>query len=613
MRTLLGISAFYHDAAAALVVDGRVVAAAEQERFSRRKHDASFPSDAVQACLAHAGLTLEDVEAVAYYEKPLLKLDRLLETYLAYAPRGLRSFQAAMPRLAREKLFVRTTLRKALGPRFRGRTYFAEHHEAHAASAFYPSPFERAAIVTCDGVGEWTTTSIALGENDEVRLVESLSFPHSLGLLYSAFTAFCGFRVNSGEYKLMGLAPYGRPVFEKTIRERLIDLKEDGSFRLAMEHFTFPYGQAMTGTSFAALFGGAARKEDGPLTQREADLAASVQSVVTDVMVRIARRARERTSAPNLCLAGGVALNCVANGAIERAGLFDRIFVQPAAGDSGGALGAALHVHHRVFGNARVPAVPDGLAGGALGPAFSTRACEEAADALGARYERLDEANLLDRTAGALADGAVVGWFQGRMEFGPRALGFRSILADARDATMQASLNAKIKLREPFRPFAPAVRRERAGEYFDVPSNYDSPYMIVAAQVRGASPVEPRAVPPSTPLDVEGPRRALDSPIPAATHLDGSARLMTVDDARHGRFARLLSAFEARTGCPVLLNTSFNVRGEPIVCSPAEALAVFFHTELDVLVLEDLYLTKSAQPSAPRGAHLEGARAFAPD
>jgi carbamoyltransferase len=593
MTAVLGISGLYHDAAAALVVDGRIVAAMEEERFSRTKHDAAFPEQAIAACLRVAGIGREAVDHVAFYDKPLLKLDRLLETYLAYAPLGLRSFAHAMPAWMSGKLFVRRRLRGAFGEAMR-RPVFTEHHVAHAASAFYPSPFEEAAIVTLDGVGEWATACIAHGRGRELKMLAEQRFPHSLGLLYSAFTEYLGFRVNSGEYKVMGLAPYGRAVHRDAILERVVRLEDDGSFRLDLRYFDFCAGLRMTSPAFHSLFRGPPRGPESEITERHADLAASIQAVTEEIMLRTARHARALTGAKNLCLAGGVALNCVGNGKILRESGFERLFIQPAAGDSGGALGAALYVWHELLGRPRAAGASDAQQGSLLGTAHGNEAIGAMLDRRGATYTFFaDEIALCEAIAGSIAEGAIVGWFQGRMEFGPRALGCRSILADPRRPEIGAELNLKIKLREAFRPFAPAVLAEHAGAWFELPEGVESPYMLVVADVCAAH----RREAPGGPWSLE---RAAASDVPAVTHVDGSARVQTVDAARHGRFRRLIEAFFARTGCPMVVNTSFNVRGQPIVESPEQALDVLLATEMDVLVLENHVIRRSDVASLPR-------------
>ena len=594
MPAILGISAFYHDSAAALVVDGRVVAAAQEERFTRKKHDPAFPSKAVEYCLAEAGLKAADLDWVGFYDKPLLKFERLLETYLAYAPAGFRSFGQALPLWVREKLFLPRTMRAALGGAYLKRFVFAEHHETHAASAFYPSPFEEAAILTVDGVGEWATASFGIGRGRTIELTHQLRFPHSLGLLYSAMTYYCGFRVNSGEYKLMGLAPYGNPQFVAPIFERLIDLKDDGSFRMDQSYFRYAQGLTMTSGKFHALFGGPPRKPESPLTQREMDLAASIQVVTETILLKMARHLHALTGLANLCMAGGVALNCVANGQILREGPFERLWVQPASGDAGGALGVALLIHHQLLENPRTPTLPDGQSGSLLGPSYTNTQVERFLRSVGATYDRFDDdESLCDAVAEHLADGDVVAWFQGRMEFGPRSLGSRSLLADPRDPKMQATMNLKIKFRESFRPFAPAVLADRAEDYFDMPRGSDSPYMLVVAPVTAGQRVGTEA--DSAGLFGIDQLNVPRSTIPAVTHVDGSARVQTVDDERNPLFAQLLRAFERRTGCPLLINTSFNVRGEPIVESPADAYRGFLATGVDVLAMGRFLVKKSAQ------------------
>jgi carbamoyltransferase len=599
MRTLLGISAYYHDSAAVLLVDGGIVAAAQEERFSRRKNDERFPEHAVRFCLKQGGVSLADLDAVVFYDKPVVKFSRMLESFLAIAPAGLPAWLRVLPTWLSEKLNLRQTIRDELdGLPSDCPILFTEHHVAHAASAFYPSPFDRAAILTVDGVGEWATTTISRGADDRIEMLRELHFPHSLGLLYSAFTAYCGFRVNSGEYKLMGLAPYGEPRFAGAIIENMIDLKPDGSFRLNMDCFDFLKGSKMTNRRFEQLLGGPPRDPESPFEQRHMDVAASVQEVVSEAMLRLAKQAREVTGEHRLCLAGGGALNCVANGKLQRAGVFDEIWIQPAAGDAGGALGAALEAWHQ-FKNAEPkgegePAWPsaggDSMRGSLLGPEFSESEIRRALEAHGAVFEQLDETAMLERAAGLLADGAMLGWFQGRMEFGPRSLGGRSILGDARLASMQSAINQKVKFRESFRPFAPAVLEERAGEYFDLTA--ESPYMLLVADVaksqRLASPADESA----------GFARLKHarSTLPAVTHVDGSARVQTVGRERHPIFWRLLKRFEQRTGCGVLLNTSFNVRGEPVVCTPDDAYRCFVNTAIDWLAIGPFLLSRERQP-----------------
>jgi carbamoyltransferase len=595
LKYVLGISALYHDSAAALLGDGRIVAAAQEERFTRVKHDAAFPHRAIAYCLGEAGISGADLSYVCYYEKPLRTFDRLLETWLARAPQSFDNFRLALPSWLREKLRLGRAIRKAL-PGYSGALVYTDHHESHAASAFFPSPFEEAAILTCDGVGEWATTTWGVGRGGRVELAESLNFPHSLGLLYSAFTTFCGFKVLSGEYKLMGLAPYGQPVYAQQIFDHLIDLKADGSFRLDMDQFTFEVGRRMTGAAFERLFGGPARKAESPITRRELDLAASIQAVTEEVLQRITAHIHKQTGLDNLCLAGGVALNCVANGRLQREGPFERLWIQPAAGDAGGALGSALFCWHQLMERPRVAQPDDSQQGSLLGPAHDAAAIRAALDSAGAIYEFLpDEAELLALSAERLDAGDVLGWFQGRAEYGPRALGNRSILGDARSPEMQRTMNLKIKQRESFRPFAPAVLAERAHDLFALGPAPDSPYMLMVAPVRGA---EPSRDPGDA--DLLARLNAQGSALPAITHVDGSARVQTVDAARHGRFRRLLEAFDRRTGTPALVNTSFNVRGEPIVDTPADALRCFLHTDMDTLVIGDFVLRKADQPEIPR-------------
>ena len=597
---ILGISAFYHDSAAALVTDGRIVAAAQEERFTRKKNDAGFPRNAIQYCVQEAGIDLDAVDHVVFYDKPFLKFERLLETYLAFAPRGLGSFRIALPIWIKEKLFQKRLLRKEL-ERFApncdwdSRLLFGEHHQSHAASAFFASPFEEAAVLTMDGVGEWATTSVALGRRNALEMVKEIHFPHSLGLLYAAFTAYTGFRVNSGEYKMMGLAPYGEPRYVQKILDHLIDVKPDGSFWLDQSYFNYCTGLSMTSSRFHALFGGEPRNETGPLTQREMDLAASIQAVTDEIVLRLTRSIAAETGAKDLCLAGGVALNCVANGKIVRDGKFERIWVQPAAGDAGGALGAALAAYHLYFNKPRLPLnALDAMEGCYLGPGFAQSEIERRLAACGAVFEVMDEARLIEATVDALIDEKAVGWFQGRMEFGPRALGNRSILGDPRSRTMQKTLNLRVKYRESFRPFAPSVLREDVSDWFD--HDGDSPYMLVVADV-----AEKRR----TSLSREDAARvgidkvnAVRSEIPAVTHVDHSARLQTVHRETNARYHALISAFKARTACPVLVNTSFNVRGEPIACTPEDAFRCLMGTEIEVLVAGDCFLRRERQDPA---------------
>jgi carbamoyltransferase len=589
---ILGLSAFYHDSAAALVQDGEVVAAAQEERFTRRKGDASFPHSAVAYCLGAGGVKLRDLDAVVFYEKPLLKAERLLETYLATAPRGLRSFFAAIPTWLREKANVSGIIRHELGAAYKGPVLFTEHHESHAASAFFPSPFQDAAIITVDGVGEWASTTIGVGEGNRIQLTQEVRFPHSLGLLYSAFTYYTGFKVNSGEYKIMGLAPYGEPRYVEQIYTHLIRLGEDGSLWLNQEYFNYCTGLTMTNERFHALFGGPPREPETLLTQKEMDLAASIQVVTEEVMLRLARRAYAETGKRRLCMAGGVALNCVANGRILREGPFEEIWIQPAAGDAGGALGAALFVWHQVLGRPRDNGGCDTMKGALLGPEYSDDEIAAYLDRVGATGERLSDLALADRVAELLDEGKVVGWFRGRMEFGPRALGARSIIGDARNPRMQATMNKKIKFREGFRPFAPCVLREHADEYFDL--NGESPYMLLVARV-----AEDKCIPMSAEAKALWGIDKLNVPrscIPAVTHVDYSARVQTVDCERHGLYHTMMQRFYDITGCPVIVNTSFNVRGEPIVCTPEDAYRCFMFTHIDALALGSFLLVKEQQP-----------------
>jgi carbamoyltransferase len=595
MTAILGISAYYHDSAAALVVDGEIIAAAQEERFTRLKHDHAFPSNAIAYCLAEGGLRPEDLDYVGFYDKPFRKFERILETYLAFAPRGFRSFLRSMPLWMRQKLHLPREIRRELAGNFRKRIVFLEHHESHAASAFFPSPFEEAAILTLDGVGEWATASFGLGSGNRIALSHELHFPHSLGLLYSAFTYFCGFKVNSGEYKLMGLAPYGEPRYVDLILDKLVDLKDDGSFRLDLDFFNYCQGLTMTSKRFERLFGGLPRPPESPLTQREMDLAASVQVVTEEIVLRAVRHLHALTGNRNLCLAGGVALNCVANGRILREGPFDRLWIQPAAGDAGGALGTALFIWYQLLGRPRRPGAPDGQAGSLLGPSFNEEEIRAFLDSVGAVYHHLPEAAVLeDRIVDLIEEEKVVGLFQGRMEFGPRALGCRSIIGDARSRSMQSVMNLKIKFRESFRPFAPIVLRERVADYFEMKEGAESPYMLLVAPVSEAKRV---GTGNGHAVGLEK-LKLVRSVLPAITHVDYSARVQTVDVVRHPRLHRLLTHFEARTGCPVLINTSFNVRGEPIVCTPKDAYHCFMGTEMDVLVLENFVLLKDEQVEA---------------
>ncbi|RPJ53167.1 MAG: hypothetical protein EHM23_31475 [Acidobacteria bacterium] len=567
---ILGLSAFYHDSAACLVRDGRIVAAAQEERFSRVKHDSSFPRHAVGACLEIAGCSIDDLDHVVFYEKPFLKFERLLETYLRRAPRGFGSYRKVVPLWIKDKLWMKQSIQQQLN--YKGDVLFSEHHESHAAAAFFPSPFRSAAILTVDGVGEWTTTAYGRGRDNDLTLNWEVQFPHSLGLLYTAFTYYLGFKVNSDEYKVMGLAPYGQPVYQKQIEERLIKLNEDGSFTLNLDCFDYETGFTMTSESFDRLFGGPPRKPAEPLNQKHKDLAASIQKVIEQVMLRLSRRVLTETGEDRLCLGGGVALNCVANGRILREAGFRDIWIQPAAGDAGGAVGAALAVYHRLLGQPReTDGLSDAMQGGYLGPRFGKEDVRRVLDGAGAQYEELPEDELIRRTCRELESGAVVGWFQGRMEFGPRALGNRSILADPRRPDMQRKLNLRIKFRESFRPFAPSVLEERQPEFFE--SDHPSAYMLLVAPVSAS-------------------QRGC---IPAVTHVDGSARIQTVNEQQNGRYYRLIRTFANMTGCPLLVNTSFNVRNEPIVCAPRDAYNCFMRTNMDVLVIEDFFLTKKGQ------------------
>ena len=600
MTAVLGISGFFHDSAACLVIDGEIVAAAQEERFSRVKNDAAFPTQAVAYCLSAAGLDVSDISYVAFYDKPLMKFERLLETYLSYAPRGLSSFSAAMPPWLGGKLFLRRLITRELGEGLRAPIAFLEHHESHAASAFFASPFDEAAILTVDGVGEWSTSTIGVGKGRAITLTDEIRFPHSVGLLYSAFTYYCGFAVNSGEYKLMGLAPYGVPRFADTIRRHLIDLRPDGSFWMDQSYFQYCEGLRMTNDRFHALFGGPPRDPAAPLEQRHMDVAASIQRVTEECVLAMARHAHLRSGSQNLVMAGGVALNCVANGRLLREGPFEHVWVQPAAGDAGGALGAALFVWHQLLERPRPMTGDDRQHRSYLGPAFTTNEVVDVLDRRGAVYHRVgDEAALLDRAAALLEEGRILGWFQGRAEFGPRALGARSILADPRRLDTQAALNLKIKFREGFRPFAPCVLQRYAAEWFEMRPGEESPYMLMVAPVREShrralSAEQERTLreDPDLIRRVNIPR----SEVPAVTHVDYSARVQTIDE-RNGRLHRLMERFHGRTGCPIVVNTSFNLSWEPIVLTPEEALNTFLHSEMDALVMEDVLLLKSEQPA----------------
>lgn len=588
---ILGISAFYHDSAACLVRDGEIIAAAQEERFTRKKHDSGFPHNAVSYCLSAAGITSADLDAVAFYDKPFLTFERLLETYLTFAPAGLPSFLKAMPVWLKRKLWMGDEIRKALS--WNGRVFFPEHHQSHAASAFFPSPFQDAAILTLDGVGEWATGSWGVGLGNRIELFRELRFPHSLGLLYSAFTYYTGFRVNSGEYKLMGLAPYGSPVYRDLILDNIVDLKPDGSFRLNMAFFNYCQGLTMTSRRFDRLFQSPPRKPESPVRKLDMDIAASIQAVTEEIVLRMARHVRAETGLGKLCLAGGVALNCVANGKVLREGIFDGMWIQPAAGDAGGALGAALFTWHQVHGSPRnAHGTRDSQLGSLLGPQWSTGSIESWLVRHGYPYERLSDDQLFDRVADAIAAEKVVGWFGGRMEFGPRALGNRSILGDARSPSMQRTMNLKIKYREGFRPFAPSVLVEHAADYFEIQGS--SPYMLLTVPVRGERLRELSA----EEKELEGldmlkvPR----SDLPAVTHVNNSARIQTVSREDNPRYHRLIRRFMEKTGCAVVINTSFNVRGEPIVCTPQDAYLCFMRTEMDILVLENCILFKEGQP-----------------
>ena len=595
---VLGVSAFYHDSAATVVRDGHIIAAAQEERFSRIKHDASFPTQAILSCLDEAGVTLTDVTHVTFYDKPFIKFERLLETYFSYAPRGFRSFLAAMPIWLKEKLFLKTVIRRELSAlsqlpeKSLPPLLFGEHHHSHAASAFYPSPFEEAAVLCMDGVGEWATTSVWLGKGNALVPLWEIHFPHSLGLLYSAFTQYAGFKVNSGEYKLMGLAPYGSPRYVSQIYEELIDVKPDGTFRLNLDYFDFPAGLRMINQRFCKLFGGPAREPESKITQKEMDIAASIQVVTEEIVLQLARTIAGELGQTRLCLAGGVALNCVANGRLLREGPFDDIWIQPASGDAGGALGAALATHYEYLGNHRAPSEQDPMRGAYLGPSFSNDAIATALDGLKAVYSKYDDDTLLPLVAREISEGQVIGWFSDAMEFGPRALGARSILADPRSTHMQTTLNLKVKQRESFRPFAPAVLKERAADWFEL--DRDSPYMMLVATVADHQQTNTPADEAAFGIDL---LKQIRSSIPAVTHVDYSARVQTVDDDTNPRFHQLLTEFEAITDCPVLINTSFNVRGEPIVHSPKDAYHCFMNTGIDRLVIGNYLLKKEDQPS----------------
>ena len=595
---ILGISAYYHDAAACLVVDGEIIAAAQEERFTRKKHDLNFPVNAIAYCLTYAKIKSKDIDYVVFYDKPFLKFERLLETYLAFAPRGFKSFATSLPIWLKDKLFQKSVITSALKDlwgkdgKWEEKLLFSEHHLSHAASAFFPSPFERAAVLTMDGVGEYTTTSLAVGKGHELSVYKEIHFPHSVGLLYSAMTYYTGFKVNSGEYKVMGLAPYGEPKYAKLIKDHLIDIREDGSFALDMSYFDYCTGLTMTNEKFDALFGGPPRKQESTLTQREMDLAASVQIVLEEVVLKLAKGVARTTGEKNLCLAGGVALNCVANGKLLREKVFDRLWIQPAAGDAGGALGAALGAYHIMLNQPRnVSSDIDAMKGSYLGPEFSQQDIIERLTRYGATFQTLTEDKVVEQTARALANGKAVGWMNGRMEFGPRALGGRSIIADPRSPIMQKLLNLKVKYRESFRPFAPSVLREDVSQWFEIDD--DSPYMLLVADVvkhkRLEMTAEDQALFGIDKLNV--PR----SEIPSVTHVDYSARVQTVHKETNSRYHALIKRFKELTGCPVIVNTSFNVRGEPIVCTPEDAFKCFMGTELDVLVVGNAFFDKSKQ------------------
>lgn len=594
---ILGFSAYYHDAAACLLVDGELISAAQEERFTRKKHDAEFPTNAIRYCLKEAKLNVQDIDYIVFYDKPFLKFERIFETYLAFAPRGFKSFAMSLPVWVKDKLFqkkgILSTLNCELGETvdWEKKLLFSEHHLSHAASAFFPSPFKDAAVLTMDGVGEWTSTSLAVGAGNDLSIHREIQFPHSLGLLYSAMTYYTGFKVNSGEYKIMGLAPYGKPVYADLIKKHLIDIKDDGSFHLDMQYFDYCTGLKMTNARFDALFGGPPRASESTLTQREMDLAASVQAVTEEVAIKLAQSIRQETGLRNLCLAGGVALNCVANGKLQKQGIFDQIWIQPAAGDAGGAIGAAYSVYYLKLNAPRMVGASDAMKGSYLGPSYSQAEIEEGLLEVGAQFTSVTDEALIEETAQALADGKAVGWHQGRMEFGPRALGGRSILADPRSPSVQKQLNLKVKYRESFRPFAPSVLRENVQEWFDI--DVDSPYMLLVAEVHHS-----RLVPIAETdkalfgIDLLNVPR---STIPAVTHVDNSARIQTVHKESHPRYHQLITRFKEKTGCPVLVNTSFNVRGEPIVCTPQDAFRCLMGTEIEWLAIGNCIVKKEEQ------------------
>jgi len=593
---ILGISAFYHDSAACLVQGGEIVAAAQEERFTRKKHDYEFPQNAVDFCLQRGGITAEQLDLVTFYDKPLLKFDRLLETYVAYAPRGFKLFLMGMPLWLKQKLHTPRELDKGLRGAYKGRYVFTGHHESHAASAFFPSPFQEAAILTLDGVGEWATGSIAMGRDNRIEMLQEMRFPHSLGLLYSAFTYFTGFKVNSGEYKLMGLAPYGEPIYAELMKEKLLDIKDDGSFRMDMDYFGFCHTDVMTTPKMDGLFGGPPRKSETAITQREMDIAASIQVITEEIVLKIADHAHALTGSKNLVMAGGVALNCVANGRVLREGPFENLWIQPAAGDAGGALGAAMFTWHQLLDNPREAQPDDSQYGSLLGPEFSDDEIKSYLDAAGAVYQRYDdEEKLIDRIAELIATENVVGHFADRSEFGPRALGSRSIMGDGRSTQMQETMNLKIKFRESFRPFAPAVLREDVHEYFEMRPDENSPYMLLVAPVQPSKRLPVGEADRAKGLDK---LKEVRSTVPAVTHVDYSARVQTIDMQHHPRFYKIIKAFKQKTGSPVVINTSFNVRGEPIVNTPHDAYRCFMFTNMDVLVLENFVLLKQDQPNA---------------
>lgn len=588
---ILGISAYYHDSAAALVIDGEIIAAAQEERFTRKKHDSAYPKNAVHYCLRAGGVTGRDIDHVVFYEKTFTKFERILETYLTFAPAGIQSFIKAMPVWIKEKLWIKLKVQEELG--FQGEMLFPSHHDSHAAAAFFPSPFEEAAIITADGVGEWATTSYAVGEKNKIKGLAEIRFPHSLGLLYSAFTYYAGFKVNSGEYKLMGLAPYGRPVYKQLILDHLIDIKDDGSFRLDMKYFDYGAGLRMTSRHFHRLFGGPPRKPESEISQKDMDIAQSIQEVTEEIMLKMARHVHRETGKKNLCLAGGVALNCVANGRLLREGPFEKIWVQPAAGDAGSAVGAALYAWYQYHDQPRsVDHQNDSMRGSYLGPEFTANQIQRFLEENKIKYTELESATISEKIADLIAQEKVIGWFQGRMEFGPRALGARSILGDARSPKMQETMNLKIKFRESFRPFAPAVLRERVQDYFEFGS--ESPYMLMTAPVKENRRRE-MGEEDETKFGLEK-LNVVRSEIPAVTHVDYSARIETVDDSENPRFYRLLKKMDEKHGCPVIINTSFNVRGEPIVCTPEDAYRCFMRTDMDYLILGNYLLDKSHQP-----------------